>query len=199
MSAHSEILKYQKEIVKTRALLSKAETILTGEELEYIHESAMLKAFRGFESVTESVFLHCMNRNVVMKFGKLDSHIKASSPQHALQILCLERPFIDWDKPQNVIKRAEVIFKNGSKLSQFFKSNNEKLLEARKIRNFIAHQSAESERSFGTVYQRYFGTFPSGRMSPGKLLKQNLPNSKNPISFTNYYVNVLESICGFLV
>jgi hypothetical protein len=198
MSIKVDVKNYCNFIDKEMAYITRAESQLSGTDLNYIHEITFLRVFRGYEELIEDIFISSLCRNEKLNSGKLNPWIKAQNSDHALELLKLEKEYVDWDSPNTIIKRAEIIFMNPAPIKNFITAKQEKLLEAKKIRNYIAHNSQKAEKEFNKVYSMYFGALPISHIDAGEFLKTCKPAHTPPVSFTMYYSTILKEISSII-
>jgi len=112
--------------------------------IEYI----FLSGFKEWENFLELTFFSQSRFNTPIGRRRLAPFLKPKSLEHAKDLVQLEKDFLDWTTPDHVIKRAEILFKQSSLIVEPLKSNITMLRDVKKIRNYIAHGSSESERIF---------------------------------------------------
>jgi hypothetical protein len=111
-------------------------------------EYVFLSAYKVWENFLEDIFASYCRFNDPVKGKRISPFLSPKSEAHAREIIKLEKAFVDWTSPDNVVQRAEILFKRHQIITVPLKSSMTDLRDAKKIRNFIAHGSAESLRVF---------------------------------------------------
>lgn len=156
---------------------------LTKTQMHFLTESIFFAAFRAYEQFLGNVFLlYCSGmqsngRKLVRSF------LQPKTTKHAEMLVKSSLPFLDWSSPDELIKRAEAYLKDGYPLKVPLSTNIDILRTFKKLRNHIAHMSAESTAGFKKVLKDHYGTLPLRLPRPGKYLL--LPCKNNT---TTYYL-----------
>jgi len=116
-----------------------------------------------------------------------------------MEILLLEKDFIEWSNPDVIIKRAEALFQNHSIITDCIKGNLQLLNDSKRIRNAIAHGSEEAMRQFIKVLNRHLGTIPIVRKTPGWFLNQNIKTPSGIIKMMTHFTNSYYSLSHYFI
>jgi len=100
---------------------------------------------------------------------------------HAEELIQSSRRFLDWTNPDTVIDRSELYLKDGFPIKLPYTTNRETLLDFKRIRNHIAHDSKESLAGYQVVLRRHYGTIPLKIPPPGEYLL--VPDSNDPSKY----------------
>ena len=155
--------------------------------LEYTVEYSFLEAFKTWENFVENSFSSHARYNDPVKGKRPYPYLAPKSEKHALELLTLEKDFIDWTSPDNIVSRAEVCFRNSAVITGPIKRNMQDLRDMKKIRNHVAHGSKESERIFKELSRTRVG---SAEIRGGKYLNYISPDGVNQYSL--YYLNLIK-------
>lgn len=96
--------------------------------------------------------------------------VSPANKEHARAIITSSQPFLDWTSPSVVVKRAEIYIDTGGPVRSAVAASRNHLLQAKKIRNHIAHNSSGSEKEFVEAVQAILLTFSLSAISAGELL-----------------------------
>ncbi len=144
---------------------------LTKSQIELLVESIFFASYRGYEGFLREIFLlYCLEKQSKRK-PKVKSYLKPKDFVHAEQLVKSSMPFLDWTKPDNIIARSEIYLQNdGHPIKLPYIVNKQQLMDFKKIRNHIAHNSIESENGYESVVRSYFGVTPLKIPTPGQYL-----------------------------
>lgn len=166
---------------------------LTKAQLHLLTESVFFAAFRAYEQFLRNVFLlYCCG---IQSCGRklVRSFLQPKTIQHAETLLKSSMSFLDWSSPDTLIERAEAYLKDGYPLKTPLTTNLEELRTLKKVRNHIAHMSAESLTEFKKVLKTHYGTIPLKLPRPGEFLL--LKTKNNPTSYyLRSYMDLMENI-----
>jgi len=187
------IVFYRKRLDSLFRMTEKVESNrdLTLQEKEKIFEGLFLDAFKNYEYTIEKLFIEAMLTREIIARKRFCSYVRPRNSNHAMDILLLEKDFIDWTNPESVIKRAEALFQNHSIITNCIKTNMQFLRDSKYVRNAITHSSEESIKQFNKVLNRYLGTKPVLRKTPGWFLNQLY--TSNPVGITKVMKHFLNS------
>lgn len=116
--------------------------------LVLVEEYVFLSAFKIWEDFLENAFASLSRYNDPVAGRRTYPYLSPKTENHALEMIRLEKDFTDWTSPDVVITRAEILFRNHRVITDPIKSALSDLRDAKRIRNFVAHGSVESERLF---------------------------------------------------
>jgi len=147
-------------------------------------EYLFLEGYKIWENFLEAIFLSYSRYNDPISGKRPFPYLAPKTESHALDLLKLEKNYLDWTSPDNVVKRAEICFRSHSIITTPIKASMQDLRDAKKLRNHIAHSSEESERIFQNISRNRIGQKVK---RPGVFL-----NKISPDSINNYNVYFLE-------
>jgi len=159
------------------------------EALGYCIEYTFLEGFKTWENFVENLFISHARYNDPVSGRRSYPFLAPKNEGHALELLTLERNYLDWTSPDNVISRAETCFRSHSVMTSPIKRSMQDLRDMKKMRNHIAHGSKETERIFKDLSRRRIGKVVS---RPGDYLNQTSPDGIN--NYNVYYLDVLLSL-----
>jgi hypothetical protein len=136
-----------------------------------IVELSFLQISNAWEGFLEETFFHYMcGQKTQSGFSpSLLVTLKNATLDQAASLVNQTKPYSDWSRADEVIKRAKLYFANGEPYYRAIANSNDKLEEIRKIRNGIAHSSAYSREKLEELIRQKTG---SGSLvkSAGELL-----------------------------
>lgn len=147
-------------------------------------EYLFLEAYKIWENFLEDIFISYSRYNDPISGKRPYPFLQPKTEQHSLELLKLEKGYLDWTSPDNVIKRAEICFRNHAIITQPMKNAMSDLRQAKILRNYIAHASKESFRQFQNLSRNLIG----------KRVKRSgvLLNSPSTDGINNYNVYFIE-------
>ena len=78
-------------------------------------------------------------------------YILPKDDEHALQLIKGEVQYFDWSTRDKIVQMSERVFENGEPYKTTLNSINSILLQIKKLRNNIAHDSNKSNNEFDTL------------------------------------------------
>lgn len=127
---------YQKMLVKDKVSLQLS--------VEYI----FLSGFKVWENFIEKVFISQSRYNDPVSGKRTFPYLAPKTEIHALNMIQLEKQYVDWTSPDHIITRADILFRSPQVITDPIKNSLQDLRDAKKIRNYIAHGSEESKSKF---------------------------------------------------
>jgi len=171
---------------------------LTRAQMHLLTEAVFFAAFRTYEQFLCNVFLlYCCG---IQSHGRklVRSFLQPKTILHAEKLLKSSMPFLDWSSPDTLIERAESYLKDGHPLKVPLTTNLNDLRALKKVRNHIAHMSAESLAEFKKVLKTHYGTFPLKLQRPGEFLLLPTKNNSNSYYLRNY-MDLMEAVAMQIV
>ncbi len=152
------------------AFTSGASHALTKSQMTMLTETIFFNAFREYENFLNELFLlYCMGKKT-SSGAKVRSFLRPKDTVHAAALVQSSLSHLDWTSPGNVIARSETYLLNGFPIKDPLTTNLIALQKYKKIRNHIAHGSAESLGEYKKVVKDYYGTMPLTTPPPGEYL-----------------------------
>jgi hypothetical protein len=108
------------------------------------------------------------------------------------KILIAGQRYLDWSDQQLIRARAALFFENGMPFYDPIIGKSHVLSDAEKIRNVIAHDSAESWNSYKSVERNNFQTERSFQMPAGQMLRARA--KKRKINWGEFYFDEVAQI-----
>ena len=143
--------------------LSAVDEDSASEKDKFVAEAVAFKLFRNYERLLRAVFLDACSRNTTLSGRQITSKLKCPDWETAEEILKSGNRFIDWGNIENTNRNASLIFDNGFPVSDFVGPVYSNLFDLQRVRNFIAHDSAEATRGLERIKSNYL---PVGRDMP---------------------------------
>lgn len=144
---------------------------LNTSQIDLLVESVFFNSFRHYENFIREAFLLCCQEKV-RKRPKIVSYIKAKNFEHTEKLIKSTSPFVDWAHPDKLIQRSELFLENGHPFKAILTTHRVSLLDFKRLRNHIAHDSMESLSDFKKVLNTHYGTTPLTIPSVGSHLLQ---------------------------
>lgn len=143
------------------------------QQLCLLNESIISNAFRRFENFIENSFLLYLMENKTITGNHVKSFLRPKDLDHAYEMIKSTQIYIKWNDANTMRKMSEIYLDDdGFPLKIPIITNLQTIDEIRIVRNHIAHNSRESERSYKNVIIKYYGTMPSNIPGPGELLQK---------------------------
>lgn len=177
---------------------SKSSTIrISKQQLHFLTESIFFNSFREYENFIRDIFLLYTLEKPHSSGIAVRSYLKPKDFLHAESLIKSSMHFLDWAKPDVVIERSKIYLKDGFPLKLPYTSNLSALIDFKKIRNHIAHNSPESLAEYKKVLRNHFSVIPLKIPTPGEFLLM----SKRRSSKYNLQVffNLIRQIANALV
>jgi hypothetical protein len=182
----SELKRLESFDAENQARISAFSGSISVLQLHFITEAIFFKAFRAYESFVRDVFLlYCLEKRP-KSGGCVTSYLSPKGFLHAEELIQSSMRFLDWTNPDTIIERAELYLKDGFPVKLPYTIHRENLLDFKKIRNHIAHDSKESLSGYLSVIRRHFGVVPLRIPPPGEFLlvtDRNDPNKYKLLVF----------------
>ncbi len=188
MAVADGLARFRAEVQAAESLRAKANAAgsLDASEAHMLYEATFLRIFRAYENFLEETFLSYLVGEATVRGTVLKPYVTPLDLAHARKIVTSSQPFLDWTNPQTVISRAETYIEDGGPIKMAIASSQSSLKFAKRIRNHIAHNSAESESEYRGVVVHFLLTPPTPLPSAGEFLakKPTSGHSKNKEIFT---------------
>jgi hypothetical protein len=147
------------------------------EQLEWIHESALLKLFVASEQFYEVAFgLYTMGERTRSGYRAHRLRRMTATLPSILQVFRGDQAYVGWNDYSVVIRRAEKWLRNGEPFQTPLSAASQLLSFLKTMRNAIAHESDSASDKYRDSVRRIYGGIPS-RLSPGTQLLQPPPAS----------------------
>ena len=135
---------------------------------------AFLGTVAAWEQYLEAVFVRYLAG--ARSHTGYHPHLRAGTAQnlqHAYDLLSgkfefkTDSQYLTWSSPSDVIRRAKIFFTNGHPFNAALTHWQDRLRDAIRIRNRIAHTSGKSRAEFKQVALAHLGRAPNARLSQG--------------------------------
>lgn len=168
------------------ATLSKKQMIL-------MVESIFIRAFSHYEAFLEEIFILYTRGKLTLGGVPVQSYIKPINSAHARDMLKSAMNFLEWNSPDNVIRRCEIYLMDGDPIKLSVTAHVARLQNIRKVRNAIAHRSTEALSSYSSVVRAEMRAAPLRLPAPGEFLLTTDPGNPNNY-FLLSYLGILRSV-----
>ena len=133
---------------------------ISKKQLHILTESIFFYGFREYENLVRDVFVLYTQEKKRTNGDKVTSYLKPKDFFHAENLIKSSMQFLDWNTPDIIIDRSVLYLKEGYPIKTPYTVNRTKLTLYKKLRNHIAHNSAESLHGFKKILRGYYGTNP---------------------------------------
>jgi hypothetical protein len=157
-------------------------------------EYTFLEGYKCWENFIEDIFISCSQFKGKITTHRAGSYLKPKNDTHALDLLKLEKDYIDWTNPENIISRAEICFLNHQIITACIKLAIRDLRDSKKLRNCIAHGSKESLKIFNELCRNNIGNV---NISPGEYLNTISPDAVN--NYNVYYLSLFKNLINTII
>lgn len=140
-------------------------------QIDLLVESVFFNSFRHYENFIREAFLLCCIGKIV-KRPRIISYLNPINFEHSEQLIKSTSSFLDWAHPDKLISRADLFLVNGHPFKIIISSHRATLLNYKRLRNHIAHDSIETLSEFKKILISYYGTLPLNIPSVGDFLLQ---------------------------
>jgi hypothetical protein len=134
-------------------------------------EALFLRTFTSYEEILERLFLHYVTGGRSISGSLATSFLSITDEIHARRLVRAGFNFLSWSKPADVKTMASNYLERGWPFVDMLGVYTDTLNDCTKIRNRIAHRSAEAQSGFAAVQRNLFQTERLFDMSPGQLLR----------------------------
>jgi hypothetical protein len=173
---------------ENQARFSSSTSALSRHQLHFLAEAIFFRSFRAYEGFIRDIFLlYCLEKRP-RSGRKVTSYLTPKDFVHAEGMLQSSLRFLDWTNPDTVIERAGLYLKNGFPIKLPYTTHREPLMDFKRIRNHIAHDSKESYSGYQIVLRHHFGTIPLTIPSPGEFLLISDRNNPNLYKLQTFFV-----------
>lgn len=143
---------------------------LSKKQLHFLSESIFFIGFREYENLVRDIFILYTQGKKRTNGRKVNSYLNPKDFFHAESLIKSSMAFLDWNTPNTVIERSELYLKDGYPIKTPYTTNRTELLQYKRLRNHIAHNSVESLNSYKKVLRSYYGTNPLKTPNVGEYL-----------------------------
>lgn len=143
---------------------------LSKKQLYFLTESIFFNAFREYENLVRDIFVLYTQEKKRTNGRKVKSYLQPRDFYHAENLIKSSMKFLDWNTPNTIIERSELYLKDGYPIKTPYTTNRTSLVQYKRLRNHIAHNSIESLSGFKKILRSYYGTNPLKIPSVGEYL-----------------------------
>jgi hypothetical protein len=159
-------------------------------------EALFIRAFIRYESALETLFFHYASGGGSVQGAIANSYLRPGNEEAARRMVRAGFKFMSWSKPEIIRDTAKVYIENGWPIADMMAGQNQDLADCERIRNRIAHNSAEAATQFNIVQRNLLGTERVFALTPGQLLRMRFRNSAalNLERYLKVMADVLDAI-----
>lgn len=136
----------------------------------FLAEAVAFRIYRGYERFSRAVFLTGCTSRITPNGAAIESKLRCEKWDTAEEILKAGRRFLDWGDPSATQRLANLVFENGFPINEVISPIHSTLIDLRRVRNFIAHDSKEAHVGFAKVIEQYVAVGAQKPNSAGELL-----------------------------
>jgi len=133
-------------------------------------EGIFFAAYRAFEGLVQDVFLLYCQGKPTLGGKRPHSYLNPKDFKHAEELIQSSMRVLDWTAPDELVRRSELYLKDGYPVKNVLTANRAVLLDMKRIRNHIAHNSRESASQYLKVLRAVLATLPIKPPSVGEFL-----------------------------
>lgn len=156
-------------------------------------ELAFLRGFLAWEGFMEESCLLYMLGESPLRGRDLVRYVMPADRRMANAMASGSRRYATWNEPAEMTKRAESFFRKGRPFAAALAASRHTLLDARAVRNAIAHDSDSVLKPFHDVVRRGLGALPP-KLTVGGYLTMLRPGVVPNESFLEFYLQTLQDI-----
>lgn len=162
----------------------------TNKHRDSITSLAFLRAFLAWETFLEQSFLLYLVGKVPPKGAGPYRYGVPPTYDAAHQMVKEGGRYSKWSSTSAVIERSDRFFRDGRPYRPILRTNITKFEELNTIRNAVAHAATSTGAAFETLVRSKLGSLPAN-VTVGSFLATGVPHSAPPISFFDFYLDVL--------
>ncbi len=139
-------------------------------QLILLTEALFFSGYRAYENFVRDIFLlYCLEKRP-RSGKKVSSYLQPKNFTHAEELIQSSMRFLDWNSPDEMIRRSELYLANGFPIKLPYSADKETFTDLRRLRNHIAHRSKESLEDYKKVLKKHYRTIPLALPEPGAFL-----------------------------
>lgn len=163
---------------------------LSKKQLHLLTESIFFAAFREYENLIRDLFILYTQEKKKRNGEKVFSYLQPVDFFHAENLIKSSMEVLDWNSPDNIIKRSELYLKDGYPIKEPYAAKRTFLLKFKKLRNHIAHNSLKSLREYKKILKDYYGTEPIKIPNAGEFLLYSSKIDPSQYQLLEFFDNV---------
>ena len=160
-------------------------------------EGLFFRVFTSYENDIERLFLHYVTGGASLGGVQATSYLNVEDEELARKLIRAGWRFLSWAKPQSIRETAENYIQDGWPICVSMNAKSQELSDCERIRNRIAHKSAESRNEFNVVQRNLFRTERLFSLTPGQLLR--IRSSRFKKLHIGHYFDVMTDTIGAIM
>jgi len=160
-------------------------------------EAAFLQLHNSWEIFLEETLISILNGESVISGNIITPKFTLHDRNLIREIIYQEKSFIEWTREDNVKKRFERHLGLPNRINDTLNTITVEFRDIIKIRNYIAHSSAQAKTDFINLYCSRVGGNPDTSRACN-FLKEVNPNNP-PNTYFDKYLQTLESAATLMV
>lgn len=156
-------------------------------------EAALLQLFKAWESFLEDCVCSYLSGRLSCDGKTVATYIKAPNERWAAGMLYGDRAYLEWTDPEAVLKRVNILFQDGNRISSTLSSGLTELRQLKTIRNAIAHSSPTSVAGFAKLVTNLLGSSHPTVQRPAQLLVRPVTRS-TATTYFEHYAQILDTL-----
>lgn len=165
---------------------------ISQKDVNLVVELSFLKIFLAWEQFLENSFLRYMLGGETARGFKPKRCVFPYNLDHALKIVSEGKDYPKWETPSDVIRKSDLFFRDGKPFKDSLYPIIGKLNDMQTIRNSIVHMSSNSQEKFKSLVRNEMNYAPKN-ISPGRFLLSNKTSLNPPVTYFQFYSDILMS------
>ena len=160
-------------------------------------EAAFLRLYNSWEMFLEETLVSILNGESVVSGDIITPKFTLSDRNLIREIIYQEKSFIEWTRDEDVKKRFERHLQLPNRINTTLDTIAAEFREIIKIRNYIAHSSAQAKKHFVNLYQSKVGGSPNTSRACNFL--KEVVSSNQQDTYFDKYLKTLEAAAILMV
>lgn len=160
-------------------------------------EAAFLQLHNSWEIFLEETLMSILSGESVISGDAINPKFILSDRNLVREIIYQEKSFIDWTREEDVKKRFERHLGLPNRINNTLDVITVEFRDIIKIRNYIAHSSAQAKKNFINLYQSRVGGNPNTSRACNFL--KEVDSSNAPNTYFDKYLQTLENAATLML
>jgi hypothetical protein len=160
-------------------------------------EAAFLQLHNSWEIFLEETLVSILNGEAVISGDVITPKFTLPNRDLIREIIYQEKSFIEWTRDDNVKKRFERHLFLPNRINSTLDTITVEFRDIIKIRNYIAHSSAQAKNNFVNLYQARVGGNPDTSRACNYLKEVDVENSPN--TYFDRYLQTLANAAILII
>jgi len=160
-------------------------------------EASFIQLHNGWEIFLEETLVALLNGESVVSGDAITPKFTLADCNLIREVLYQEKPYIEWTQEGSVKKRFERHLISPNRISVTLDLITVDFRDIIKVRNYIAHSSAQAKMNFVNLYRSRIGGNPDTSRACNFLKETDPENSPN--TYFDRYLNTLENAANLMI